>query len=211
MSTEDPARIVVFIDYENVPSLNGSTMPDGAVMYLFRGAKQKAIDDAALTTISRLGPGRFQSVTIAGEGKNALDFHVAFYLGEELTRSRATRCLIVSGDRGFDPLIHHLQKRGFDVSRHEDLSKAISALAPDVEDVPRPAKPKPLPTLAKVIDLLARWPAKNRPRTRAGLAQILMTHYKGSGLDGPAAEALIRELVLKGVVAESNLKLSFTT
>jgi hypothetical protein len=211
MTTQDRARLAIFIDYENVPSLDGSTVPDDAVLYLLRGARQKAIDDASLTAISRLGPDRLRPVTIAGEGKNALDFHIAFYLGEELAREPFARCLIVSGDRGFDPLIQHLRKRGFDVSRCDDLAKAVAAAASGRAHASRPAKPKPQPTFLEVADLLAKWPAKNRPRTRAGLARILETHYKGSGLDSAAAEALVCELVTNGIVAETDAKLSFTT
>ena len=209
MHSANPMRLIFFIDYENVPSLHGLALPDDAVLYLFRGAKQKAMDDAALTAISRLGQDRFRPVTIAGEGKNALDFHIAFYVGEELTRSVRNRCLIVSGDRGFDPLVRHLAQRGFSVSRHENLASAMAAASAKASDATLPAKPKAHPTVEAAAELLAQWPPKNRPRTRSGLAKLLATHYKSSGLDAASSENLVGELLAAGAVSEVDGRLAF--
>jgi hypothetical protein len=73
-------RTTVFIDYENVSKLDTVVLPDEVFVFFFRGAKQKAIDDKTIDAIAALPPGRFRRITISGEGKNALDFHIAFYL-----------------------------------------------------------------------------------------------------------------------------------
>jgi len=80
-----------------------------AVPFFF-GASQKTVPTAFLKSALKLGD-RFEQIDIAGHGKNALDFHIAFYLGECLTLSRGTRCVVLSKDKGFDPLIKHLVRR----------------------------------------------------------------------------------------------------
>ena len=41
--------------------------------------------------MAKLGE-RFEAIEVEGHGKNALDFHIAFYLGERLSRARKTPC-----------------------------------------------------------------------------------------------------------------------
>lgn len=46
-----------------------------------------------------------QYIKIGGSGKNALDFHLAFYIGELSARDPEAYFNIVSKDTGFDPLV----------------------------------------------------------------------------------------------------------
>ena len=65
----------------------------------------------------KLGTQRVASVNIAGTGKNALDFHLAFYLGEILANTPAARCVIVSKDKGF-ALLDQARRQGLQPAGH---------------------------------------------------------------------------------------------
>jgi hypothetical protein len=54
---------------------------------------------------------------------NALDFHVAFYLGVLVASDKDGHFYIVTKDAGFDPLIAHLQGREIRVQRVKDLGE----------------------------------------------------------------------------------------
>jgi len=64
-----------------------------------------------------------QYIKIGGNGKNALDFHLAYYLGELNTRNHDAHFHIISKDTGFDPLIKHLRARKIRVQREKDLAE----------------------------------------------------------------------------------------
>jgi hypothetical protein len=61
-----------------------------------------------------------------GQGTNALDVHIALYLGEYLTMNVAADCIILPKDKGFDPLVTHLRGRKFNVRRAITLSEAFA-------------------------------------------------------------------------------------
>ena len=62
-------------------------------------------------------------VKVSGSGKNALDFHLAFYLGELLAKDPNAYFHIISKDTGFDPLIRHLKARKVKIQRDKDLAE----------------------------------------------------------------------------------------
>jgi hypothetical protein len=47
-------------------------------------------------------------VQMEGSGHNALDFHIAYYLGRLVVEYPEARFQIVSKDAGFDPMVAHL-------------------------------------------------------------------------------------------------------
>ena len=64
-----------------------------------------------------------QYIKIAGSGKNALDFHIAFYIGELAAKEADAYFHIISRDTGFDTLIKHLKTRGIKIQRERDLAE----------------------------------------------------------------------------------------
>jgi hypothetical protein len=73
---------------------------------------------------------RVDFLKVAGSGRNALDFHVAFQLGRTFETAPQTECFVLSRDKGYDPLLLHLNKNGLKCRRIE----AIEELLPRVED-----------------------------------------------------------------------------
>ena len=90
---------VLLVDYENIGKIDLAAIPEGVRVPFFFGASQRTVPTEFLKAALRLGE-RFLPIDIEGQGKNALDFHIAFYLGEYLARDPHTACVILSKDKG---------------------------------------------------------------------------------------------------------------
>jgi hypothetical protein len=115
---------VLFVDLENVQNVNLSQVPGDARVMVFYGVTQKKLPEELVVQAQPLGV-RLKWIKISGQGPNALDFHIAFYLGQELANSPTSECAILSGDTGFDPLMRHLQALGHRSCRVSSLKDAF--------------------------------------------------------------------------------------
>ena len=169
---------VLLVDYENIGKIDLGAIPDGMRVPFFFGASQRSVPTEFLKAALKLGE-RFLPIDIEGQGKNALDFHIAFYLGEYLAREPRVACVILSKDKGFDPLIRHLARRGFNVRRANTIAEAHLGAAP-ARPASRPAAAVPRGDAA-LIDgarsLLAGTQKLRRPRKRKGLIAVLHSHF----------------------------------
>ncbi len=119
----------VLIDLENVMPDDFSRLNREDVRtYLFAGKLQEKIKLATVMAVQPLGD-KVKWVQMAGSGKNALDFHLAFYLGSLFAKDPKSVYYFVSNDKGFDPLVDHVKSLGGAASRIGDLKK-----------IPAPAK-----------------------------------------------------------------------
>ena len=103
------------MDYENVPRIDLSILDESYEAIVFVGAGQNPRGASERDTAHRFRRVDFQK--IAGSGKNALDFHIAFHLGRTFETSPETICIVVSRDKGFDPLLVHLNSNGLQCRR----------------------------------------------------------------------------------------------
>src|SRR6266699_617692 len=156
---------VLLVDYENIGKIDLGAIPAGVRVPFFFGASQKSVPTEFLKAALRLGE-RFLPIDIEGQGKNALDFHIAFYLGEYLTQSPGTRCVILSKDKGFDPLIRHLAGRGFAIQRASTVGEAFAAPA---HGTLADGSPDSSPLWERALQWLATMQKNKRPRKRKGL------------------------------------------
>ncbi len=147
----------VLIDYENVqPNLLPLLDHKQMRVIVFVGACQKSVPFEFAAAMQRMGS-RATYVKLSGNGSNALDFHIAFYLGVLAVRDSAAYFHIISKDTGYDPLIQHLRARNIKAHRFEDVhdipiikkvlpSPPLSAPAPEPRCLPAagaPSVPQP--------------------------------------------------------------------
>lgn len=112
----------ILIDFENVQPTNVKILSGHSLrLIVFVGANQKNIPFEFATTLQALGENASYQ-KISGNGSNALDFHIAFYVGEIAAKDPNAYFHIISRDKGFDPLIDHLRERKIFALRHKDLS-----------------------------------------------------------------------------------------
>lgn len=101
---------LLLVDYENVQALDVSTIPPDVRVHVVLGAKQKPVVEKVAAKLKPLGS-RATVNRIKTLAPNAVDFCIAYYLGEELAQRPGTSCIILSKDKkGFDPLVLHLTK-----------------------------------------------------------------------------------------------------
>lgn len=113
----------VLIDFENVQPSNLDVLKEHPFKVLvFVGANQVKLPFDLAAAMQSLGEAA-QYVKIAGTGKNALDFHIAYYIGELATKDPGAYFHIISRDTGFDTLIKHLKARGVKIQRERDLAE----------------------------------------------------------------------------------------
>lgn len=125
----------VFIDFENVPSLDLGLIEGKPVhVTLLIGKNQKKLDLALVQQIHRLAS-QVELVEVGASGHNALDLTLAYHLGQAVQRCPGARYFIVSKDKDFDPMIAHLAGKGIPVDRCDSFA-ALPFL-------PKPARPRP--------------------------------------------------------------------
>jgi hypothetical protein len=141
-----------FIDCENVALRKIPDHDRIGMLLLFVGEKQKNVTIEIAKSMGTLGPDKARFVEMHGSGKNALDFHIAYYLGKYAETDPEGTFRIVSKDKGFDPLVKHLQAAKIDCTRVENLSakiisksglqERIDELGPHFREMSGKARPK---------------------------------------------------------------------
>ncbi|ESS68365.1 hypothetical protein MGMO_147c00040 [Methyloglobulus morosus KoM1] len=157
----------IFIDYENVQPSSLSLPPDYPFkVLLFIGANQTKISVELAASMQELGKNA-EYIKIEGNGKNALDFHVAFYLGKLFEKDPNGYFHIISKDSGFDLLIKHLRERRVLIQRYNQINDIpilkisnSKTLSEKTEEIVRflinrgNAKPRKLENLSNAINAL---------------------------------------------------------
>ncbi len=113
----------VLIDFENVQPKNLEILANHPFkIYIFVGASQTKVSFDLASAMQELGKDA-KYIKISGNGPNALDFHIAYYIGELASKDPKAFFHIISKDTGFDPLISHLKTRNIKVQRERDLAE----------------------------------------------------------------------------------------
>src|ERR1035438_10814875 len=101
----------LLLDLENVPPDDLSALGGGPFkIKVFLGAHQTRVRGALARALQAFGPNA-EYVQMEGSGHNALDFHIAYYLGRLAVEHPKARFRIISKDAGFDPLIDRKSTR----------------------------------------------------------------------------------------------------
>ena len=113
----------VLIDFENVQPKNLEILLNHPFkIFVFVGANQTKVPFDLATAMQNFGDNA-KYLKISGNGKNALDFHIAFYIGQLSLQDPEGFFHIISKDTGFDPLIKHLKTKNIRVQREKDLAE----------------------------------------------------------------------------------------
>lgn len=113
----------ILVDFENVqPEVLASVIQAKFGVIVFVGASQTKVPFEIAAALQQMGPDATY-VKISGNGKNALDFHIAFWIGQLSARYPSAAFHIISKDNGFDPLIAHLKERGLSAHRRPNISE----------------------------------------------------------------------------------------
>lgn len=190
----------VLIDFENVqPASIAALGAEHFEVIVFCGANQTKVPLDLAMTMQRMAP-RARYLQIAGHGANALDFHIAFYIGELAAKDPAAFFHIISKDKGFDPLVAHLKTRSIFAARSASIGeipllKAAGAKTPDDR------------LKAAVENLSQR--GNSRPRTIKTLTSTLSALFNKQ-LSEPEIATLIDRLAKARLIAIDGAKVVYS-
>lgn len=197
----------VLIDYENVrvtslALLNGEHFR----VWVFLGPNNTKLETSLVLAIQELGD-RAVYVTLKTRGANALDFHIAYYLGALAKADPTGFFHIISKDTGFDPLIQHLKTKKISVARSSSI-EAMPCFGPKEE--PNSSRPKLTDEEllnAVIADLIKRKASK--PRSSKTLLSTI--HAKcGKELASSKIEAVYEALVKRGYVKVEGTRVAYS-
>jgi hypothetical protein len=177
----------ILIDYENVQTKSlavlHSTPNQAFRVIVFVGANQSKIPIELVSSMQGFG-NKAEYVQITGSGRNALDFHIAYYLGALTERDPAGYFHVISKDTGYDQLIKHLKGKKVSAARQKDLFE-IPWLSSSNK------KPMNEQITAIVENLAAR--GNSRPRKVKTLKNSINSLF-GNKLEAEKIDNLVKDL-----------------
>jgi hypothetical protein len=190
----------VLIDYENVQPKDVALLNGHAFKVLvFIGANQTKVPLDLVKTMQPMGADA-DYILISGNGKNALDFHIAYYLGDLANKDPEGFYHVISKDTGFDPLITHLKSRGIRAQRSNALCEIpiLGFIAPKTIDERVDAVIKNLESRGNA-----------RPRKIKTLASTIHALFLKK-LEQSEVDGLVAALVKRGAIVATDGKISYT-
>ncbi|MFN4263329.1 MAG: PIN domain-containing protein [Thioalkalivibrionaceae bacterium] len=189
----------VLVDFENVQPKDIGLLKAGPFkVKVFLGPNQSKIPVSLAAALQSLGESA-EYIILETAGNNALDFHIAYYIGFLSAAEPTAFFHIISKDSGFDPLLKYL--KGKKIFAHRSTC---------IADIPyfKPSLPSaPEAQVRAVIDDLVRRKA-SKPRTQKTLLSTLHALFKKE-LSEQQLAALFAELCKRGVVKVEGTKVSY--
>jgi hypothetical protein len=183
---------LLLVDFENVQQVDLARLDDSFQIIIFVGAAQKSIPIELVTNAQKLGS-RIEWQRVDANGSNALDFFIACQLGRVLEKSPQLQCIVLSKDKGFDPLLRHLNKNGLKCKRLNSL----------LELDPKTATQPEGPHYKRVIEVLGKSEKKSRPRKRKTLSQHISSIFQKK-LPQAEVDRIIDILFANKMISETN-------
>ena len=87
-------------------------LPAQTHVWIFHGPTQKRVRDNQQSFGNEL-----TLVPISRSGKNALDFHLSYYVGYISSRNPSAKFVVISNDQGYGPMLEHARELGFAASQ----------------------------------------------------------------------------------------------
>ena len=171
---------IILIDYENlqVKNLDDVYCLDADV-YVFRGPTQNKLPAELIESAQKFGS-RITWIKTSRQGHNALDFHIAYFVGQIVQSDSKVFFHIVSKDDGFDALIDFMKERKLFIDRVESIDdiplvKKMKAIESDpvafIKDrILNVSSPSRLKTLRTAI---AKWLEKDEEKLINGIVESL--------------------------------------
>lgn len=189
----------VLVDFENVQPKDLGLLKDGPFkVKLFLGPNQSKIPVALAASLQSLG-GDAEYIVLETAGSNALDFHIAYYIGRLAAENPSAYFHIISKDTGFDSLIKYLRGKKVSVQRSTCITD-IPYFKPSL-----PAAPDEQIDFA-IADLVRRKASK--PRTQKTLHSTLHALFKKELSEQQVAQ-LFASLCSRGIVKIDGTKVSY--
>ena len=189
-------RKTIYVDFENVPNVEIRETSDTRIL-IFIGQSQKRLSTNIVKAIQPLGK-NVEWIQINGSGKNALDFHIAYYLAMHKAQPDLEH-YIISKDAGFDPLIAHANGLGQKVRRVVSFADVFEkiGLGKELEG-----------KYKKVKEILMKQQKTRRPKSRKTLSSFIETTFQKK-ISTAETNKLIENLFRDGLLEEKSKRISY--
>ena len=184
---------LLLVDFENVQQIDLARLDESYQIIIFVGASQKSIPIELVANAQKLG-NRIEWQRVDAQGSNALDFFIACQLGRVLEKSPQLHCIVLSKDKGFDPLLRHLNKLGLKCKRLNSLLEL---------DPKTTQADESNPNYKRVVELLGKSEKKSRPRKRKTLSQHISSMFQKK-IEQAEIDRIIDILFANRLISETN-------
>lgn len=186
-----PIETHVLLDYENVqPTADElrELVPGVSDVWVFHGPQQKRVESHFASFGNNV-----TAVPISKTGKNALDFHLSYYMGYITSRNPDARFVVVANDKGYDPLLAHAKELGFAVDKRGHGRKAATEKASAKKALSKHAAAKELTPVKKAKAKLATpgLPPATQAIARAQNASVTATPTKKAKVIGASGASVM--------------------
>lgn len=205
----------ILIDYENVQVKSLALLKgEQFQVRVFLGPRNSKLSTEFVLAMRELGK-RGDYIMMETNGNNALDFHIAYYLGRLAAKDSGACFYIISKDKGFDPLLDHLKKKKIECERAVSI-EAMPCFSKTVVATTKPQAAKKVlkPDKLKADGLVEKVVAnfQKREKTKPATEKTLKSTIKA--LCGPSysekeLDAVFNRLVKKGLVKIDGMKVSY--
>jgi PIN domain len=188
----------VLVDFENIQPKDVASLNGGPYkIKVFLGAQQAKIPLAMARALQAFGP-HAEYIQINGNGNNAVDFHIAYYIGRLAATAPDARFHVISKDTGFDPLLKHLTEQGISCQRLTSLAAVANVKRNRAVNADR---------LRALVDNLAKRKTA-KPRTAKALRTTIQALFANE-LTEDEVDGLIEQLIGRGVIKISDSKVDY--
>jgi hypothetical protein len=200
ISTVTTRTNFVLVDFENVQPKDIGLLKDGPFkVKVFLGPNQSKIPVFLAAALQSLGESA-EYIILETAGNNALDFHIAYYIGALSATEPTAFFHVISKDTGFDSLLKYLKTK-----------KILAQRSICIADIPYfkpvlPAAPE-AQVEAVIADLVRRKASK--PRTQKTFLSTLHALFKKE-LSEQQLAALFTALCKRGIIKIEGTKVSYT-
>jgi hypothetical protein len=185
-------RNLLLIDFENIQKVDLTLLNESFQVMIFVGASQKSVPIELVTEAQKLGS-RAEWHRVDAHGSNALDFFIACELGRAVERASKLHCIILSKDKGFDPLLRHLNKSGLSCKRINSLLELDPNKGTSSENA----------NYKRTLEVLQKSDKKSRPRKRKTLSQHISSIFQKK-ISQPEIDSIIDVLFANKLISEAN-------
>lgn len=191
---------VILVDWENVqPELLPALNLEHTRVVVFIGPHQNKLPFATVQAVQQLGA-RAQYVQVNKQGNDALDMHIAFYMGRLAGELPDAYFHVIAKDRDYDPLIAHLKSL-----------KIGAARWPDLGSIPVLRRAAAV-TLKDQVDATKDWLQErkvNRPKTLTTLTNSLKSSAFAGRLNEDEIGSLLKELQAQRLIEVQGQKVAY--
>ncbi len=189
----------VLIDYENVqPTVAQVLAAPIFKVWIFLGIQQTKVKVDLLDLVHSKGDDA-RIVKMNSSGRNALDFHMSYYVGVLSTQQPDGHFHLIAKDTGMDPLIEYLKEKGISIARWADVF--------DIPIVKVPASVAEDYKLSRIMEYLVRR-GNQRPATMKTLLGSISALFEPK-LDAAECVKLIEQLRGNGILEVAGTKLTY--